>query len=583
MGAMPDAIEFPDGFLPDDYSPILRETEVSLQNHHLILIGRYLAQLHASGLLMRDLSMENVMFRRANGYPVMIDDPIGNVWGFAPEVFAADLFIPAMSFPPDQFHALLFGYVLNAQRLLDLREPGITDAILARAGAQPVDMIRPDRDRGFARASAALGIEPFVGGGDDDGVPPSPELLLWTLAVHNLLGEPAPVLRARLERLGNQGEAMRAAIKSGEDPFLALGKDWQGPERDFLAAVRQVYEERGESFPQPLQMQPQFAFAVLVPWIDDPERRTWARRFGKFWIEALAQFSAAFDPANRTTSINCAQIAHVVLQHIPFHDSAAEDLLQTLRCSDSARSWYHGWEGDRDTEVVHLLAFRNTEGNTLSKFAFRASPDDRPRFLHAAIDAIEVDRRLVGHAARIRRAGTLSGGAAEGANLMLQGAIRRLFMVHRRMMYLVDAGRPIPYSYAYHEELWTRDADDKKSADKKTEVAESLGELEWAMGMLQLFAADPPTAEEALLSYLEWHEAIYGDSWYTSDERIGQNGFTILTSGKFDVEKPPRALRRGCGLVVYEYTSVGDRPAAIMERLHPLPGVMPGNYQGGAA
>src|ERR1700730_14312544 len=100
---MMDNVEIRDPFLGSDATYDLSPFNISFRDYHYYFIGRYLAQLHCSGMLMRDVSPANILFRLSDGYPVLCDDPIMNIWGEKATVFASDLFVPAISFNKSRF------------------------------------------------------------------------------------------------------------------------------------------------------------------------------------------------------------------------------------------------------------------------------------------------------------------------------------------------------------------------------------------------------------------------------------------------------------------------------------------------
>src|SRR3984893_10351306 len=93
-----DPVEIVKPFLPDDYHLTLRERAITWKDHCYFFIGRHLAQLHLDSKLMRDLHPKNIMFRRQDGYPVLIDEPIANLLGLDPRMSAGDFFTPFLTF-----------------------------------------------------------------------------------------------------------------------------------------------------------------------------------------------------------------------------------------------------------------------------------------------------------------------------------------------------------------------------------------------------------------------------------------------------------------------------------------------------
>ncbi|HWA91931.1 MAG TPA: hypothetical protein VG889_17965 [Rhizomicrobium sp.] len=581
----PDNIEFLSGFLPRDYELVLRETACRWENHYLVLIGRYLAQLHRAQLLFRDINDNNIMFRASDGYPVLIDNPRPNVWGLSPLVTLGDFFAPFVCMPKPQFEALLLGYCLNAQRLIDPLIDNYSADLLASMGGSVLSITKPLLGSSFEMIAAEL----VLTAGTDIPFERQPSAVLencglleivWTVLLLYSFGVPARSLMSALAEAGRNVQAWRnldSAFVVGADGSLHLPPDWQVPEGVLLDAINKALKERSDGSSS-LSFAPNPHLGVVMDLAAESQGRSWGCDLAKFWIQALHCVSRALDGSDPVASIQAAQIAHVVFQHVVFADDDRLDLLQTLRCHDARRSWY--WpEGDIDAKIApHYFLFRNTEANTLSKSAFRngaVGDPPEPFALHAAFDAIEHDRNLVGKSARL--AGTEMQKPMPYATAhCLNGGITRMRRMHTAMRSILTAQPKVCYTFGWCPVDTIRALDSAEAKAFETPPK----------GMHDLIATanfEIGNDEGFRNRFIEWAAQIWGESWYMPFDPLGSPGFrVIIAAARNEHGVGGDIIRAGCGQVVFQDEtplSSGLR-YQIIERLWPIPGRKPSGHEG---
>jgi hypothetical protein len=570
-----DSIELLSGFLRTDRIYELNPLNIALDDYHWYFIGRYLAQLHCSGQLMRDASRDNVMFRLSDGYPVLIDDPIENQWGDRAEVLVSDLFVPATSLAPETFEAFCCGYVENLQRLYVGPQKHLVDDILALTGGDIMGVPFVGAPSFMPQLGALLKDEPC------DLTASDPELV-WLSIVLRFHGLCPASLEARVEPL------LRAAGAAAWPRETAL-----------LRRFAQLMKESPDGETNELSFMSNFGLRSFVDVAGAQDGDDWGVEFALFWVRTLCAISRQFEDQDETLAIQAVQTAHIVLQYAQLPAAVMYRGLHNIRCATASSTWYWRAPASAGEQFMHQCAFRNTECISISKLIDLISRDrdpSKPPPLQLMFDLVELRRNLIGNTIDRYQAGGEAKEPLENLASMLMPALVQA--VRHTTMDLIDY-------FSQHQDTcyyfgWRlREFDDvdlpgqpkraksnesDEGGEKKNDRQMPVGmhDLLWTLHAMKDSLGEDGFKSDAFVRSSRWEAALWGGSWYTPFDRLqtpAQQGFRPMLQ-----DKSGPVLRAGCGMIVFDRIVLDDgRPAQVMELLWPIPGHKSPTYHGDEA
>jgi len=202
------------GFLRQSPLIELAPFKILLTDYHMHFIGRALAQLHTSGGIMRDISPDNVLFRKKDGYPVLIDDYPGYEGEFTAAKVFGDLFVPFLTMDEKRFASFTAGYFEGLQLLLPTENWNEINELKVRTGGQFVGSL--DLDHG---SELTLIVESFTLGKElprSSGNNLTEEQLVWIGTIMQFYCPPRQRLEKYLEFVAKNSNYERLFLVADE-------------------------------------------------------------------------------------------------------------------------------------------------------------------------------------------------------------------------------------------------------------------------------------------------------------------------------------------------------------------------------